>query len=134
MVDSAAAFFQLPEGRFGLEPVHQEPAGFKGGFTMRGTADDQDNVFTWQHASNAMNNETCIERPAGECFLLDFRKRFLGHARIMFQSHVPKQASPLFTSRTVPTKMAMPPMLWFAGLQLCKLMANVKCLLFERGS
>lgn len=89
-VDPAGAlgrFLLLPEGSFGLQPIHDEGGGFEGRVTVTRRHRDQDDLLAHDHAAYAVDHRDVAQGPAAAGRLDDLREALLGHPRIVFERH-----------------------------------------------
>src|SRR5262245_6905058 len=77
----------LPEGRLGLEVVHQELGGVKRRLAMPRGGDHQHDVVARLEGADAVHDQARLQRPACMRLRLDALKFALGHARIVLEHH-----------------------------------------------
>src|SRR3954465_12098670 len=80
---AAGALLLLPEGRAGLEVVHDELAGGEGVAAVRARHGHHDNLLVRLERPMAMDHRAVHYLPAPARLLDDLGNRALGHARVM---------------------------------------------------
>src|SRR5262249_25888476 len=78
---AAGALFFFPERCAGLEVVHQKLGRLEGRLAVARGGNDENDVVTGRQLADAMNDETCQQRPPPVGFRLHALKLALGHAR-----------------------------------------------------
>src|SRR5260221_1894270 len=81
-------FFLFPERRAGLEIIHDELASGKGFAAVRSGDDDEHDLVGGLQLADAVNHEHFHYVPAGLRLGDDFFEGLLGHAGIVFESHL----------------------------------------------
>src|SRR5581483_8435925 len=84
---AAGTLLLLPEGRPGLEVVHQELGGGKGGLAVRRGRDHQHDVVAGQEPADTVHDQACLQRPAPGGLGLDAGQLGFRHAGIVLERH-----------------------------------------------
>src|SRR5690606_14554202 len=80
--------FLLPEGRPGLEIIHDELTGSKGVAAMRAADDNQHDLFARHEVSDTVDHAYTKQPPAFAGLEDDLVQGFFSHPRIVLQRHV----------------------------------------------